>query len=45
MIDESEVLTPADPFFHIDKSNYEIPFVCGATGLGEAVEEFTKAQP
>ena len=37
MIDESEVLTPADPFFHIDKSNYEIPFVCGATGLGEAV--------
>ena len=37
MIDESEVLTPADPYFHIDKSAYEIPFVCGATNLGEAV--------
>ena len=37
MIDESEVLTPADPFFHINKADYEIPFVCGATGLGEAV--------
>ena len=37
MVDESEVLTPADPFFHINKSDYSIPFVCGATGLGEAV--------
>ncbi len=37
MVDESEVLTPADPFFHIDKKSYEIPFVCGATELGEAV--------
>ena len=37
MIDESEVLTPADPFFHIDKNSYDIPFVCGATELGEAV--------
>ena len=37
MVDESEVLTPADPFFHIDKKAYEIPFVCGATELGEAV--------
>ena len=37
MIDESEVLTPADPFFHINKKDYEIPFVCGATELGEAV--------
>ncbi len=37
MVDESEVLTPADPFFHIDKSSHDIPFVCGATGLGEAV--------
>ena len=36
MIDESEVLTPADPYFHINKHEYEIPFVCGATGLGEA---------
>ncbi|MAY04944.1 MAG: pyridoxal 5'-phosphate synthase lyase subunit PdxS [Euryarchaeota archaeon] len=37
MVDESEVLTPADPFFHINKKTYEIPFVCGATELGEAV--------
>lgn len=37
MVDESEVLTPADPFFHINKKNYDIPFVCGATELGEAV--------
>ena len=37
MVDESEVLTPADPFFHINKNDYSIPFVCGATVLGEAV--------
>ena len=37
MVDESEVLTPADPFFHINKRDYDIPFVCGATELGEAV--------
>ena len=37
MVDESEVLTPADPFFHINKKAYDIPFVCGATELGEAV--------
>ena len=37
MIDESEVLTPADPYYHIDKRAYEIPYVCGATNLGEAV--------
>ncbi|PSG98153.1 pyridoxal 5'-phosphate synthase lyase subunit PdxS [Thermoplasmatales archaeon SW_10_69_26] len=37
MIDESEVLTPADPFFHIDKQDFDVPFVCGATNLGEAV--------
>lgn len=37
MVDESEVLTPADPYFHINKNAYSIPFVCGATGLGEAV--------
>ncbi|MDX1610803.1 MAG: pyridoxal 5'-phosphate synthase lyase subunit PdxS [Candidatus Thermoplasmatota archaeon] len=37
MIDESEVLTPADPFFHSLKSDYDVPFVCGATNLGEAV--------
>jgi pyridoxal 5'-phosphate synthase pdxS subunit len=36
MIDESEVLTPADPFHHVDKSGFKVPFVCGATNLGEA---------
>ena len=36
-IDESEVLTPADPFYHIDKSQFKAPFVCGATDLGEAL--------
>jgi pyridoxal 5'-phosphate synthase pdxS subunit len=37
MIDESEVLTPADAFFHIYKKNFVVPFVCGARSLGEAV--------
>ena len=37
MIDESEVLTPADPFYHIPKGDFTIPFVCGCTSLGEAV--------
>ncbi len=37
MVDESEVLTPADPFYHINKNNFTIPFVCGCTNLGEAV--------
>lgn len=36
-IDESEVLTPADNKYHIDKSNFKIPFVCGARNLGEAL--------
>lgn len=36
MIDESEVLTPADNFFHIDKRKFKVPFVCGARSLGEA---------
>ena len=36
-IDESEVLTPADEQHHIDKHGFEIPFVCGATNLGEAL--------
>jgi pyridoxal 5'-phosphate synthase pdxS subunit len=37
MVDESEVLTPADPFYHIDKRKFKIPFVCGCRNLGEAV--------
>ena len=36
-IDESEVLTPADESNHIDKLAFEVPFVCGATNLGEAL--------
>ncbi len=41
-IDESEVLTPADPFDHIDKSPFTIPFVCGATNLGEALRRINE---
>ncbi|MDD1658493.1 MAG: pyridoxal 5'-phosphate synthase lyase subunit PdxS, partial [Methanomicrobiales archaeon] len=37
MIDESEVLTPADEQFHIDKTKFTVPFVCGARDLGEAL--------
>lgn len=37
MIDESEVLTPADPFYHVDKKKFSVPFVCGARDLGEAL--------
>ena len=36
-IDESEVLTPADNAFHVDKHNFKVPFVCGARNLGEAL--------
>src|SRR3990167_10856617 len=36
-IDESEVLTPADHAHHVDKSAFKVPFVCGATNLGEAL--------
>lgn len=36
-IDESEVLTPADEVFHIDKSQFTVPFVCGAKDIGEAL--------
>ena len=36
-IDESEVLTPADENYHIDKMNFKVPFVCGARNLGEAL--------
>jgi len=37
MIDESEVLTPADEEYHIDKKLFKVPFVCGARNLGEAL--------
>ena len=36
-IDESEVLTPADDEYHINKHEFKVPFVCGATNLGEAI--------
>jgi len=36
-IDESEVLTPADDRYHVNKWNFKVPFVCGATNLGEAL--------
>ena len=36
-IDESEVLTPADNIYHIDKEKFKVPFVCGARNLGEAL--------
>lgn len=36
-IDESEVLTPADELYHIDKNKFKVPFVCGARNLGEAL--------
>lgn len=41
-IDESEVLTPADPFHHIDKQPFKTPFVCGATNLGEALRRINE---
>ena len=36
-IDESEVLTPADEEYHVDKTKFKVPFVCGARNLGEAL--------
>jgi pyridoxal 5'-phosphate synthase pdxS subunit len=41
-IDESEVLTPADPHLHVDKHGYKTPFVCGATDLGEALRRINE---
>ena len=41
-IDESEVLTPADEEFHIDKIDYKVPFVCGARDLGEALRRINE---
>jgi pyridoxal 5'-phosphate synthase pdxS subunit len=41
-IDESEVLTPADESHHIDKRQFTVPFVCGATNLGEALRRINE---
>merc|ERR1712083_1265000 len=42
MIDESEVLTPADDQFHINKWKFKVPFVCGARNLGEALRRIAE---
>jgi len=42
MIDESEVLSPADDTYHIDKSQFRVPFVCGARTLGEALRRIAE---
>lgn len=41
-IDESEVLSPADNVYHIDKTQFEVPFVCGAKNLGEALRRIAE---
>ena len=41
-IDESEVLSPADDVYHIDKTNFKVPFVCGARDLGEALRRIAE---
>lgn len=41
-IDESEVLSPADDVFHIDKTRFKVPFVCGARDLGEALRRIAE---
>ena len=41
-IDESEVLSPADDVYHIDKTQFDVPFVCGARDLGEALRRVTE---
>ncbi|MDW7732135.1 MAG: pyridoxal 5'-phosphate synthase lyase subunit PdxS [Methanolobus sp.] len=42
MVDESEVLTPADNKYHIDKTDFTVPFVCGARNLGEALRRINE---
>lgn len=41
-IDESEVLSPADNVYHIDKTKFDVPFVCGAKNLGEALRRISE---
>ena len=43
-VDESEVLTPADEAHHIDKYAFDVPFVCGATNLGEALRRISRGR-
>ncbi len=42
MVDESEVLTPADEEFHVDKHRFKVPFVCGSRDLGEALRRINE---
>jgi pyridoxal 5'-phosphate synthase pdxS subunit len=42
-IDESEVLSPADDVYHIDKTKFDVPFVCGARNLGEALRRIAES--
>ncbi len=44
MIDESEVLTPADKEKHVDKNKFKVPFVCGSRDLGEALRRIEEVQ-
>ena len=41
-IDESEVLTPADDMYHINKHDFKVPFVCGARNIGEALRRISE---
>lgn len=41
-IDESEVLSPADDVYHVDKTKFKVPFVCGARDLGEALRRISE---
>ena len=41
-IDESEVLTPADPTDHLNKHDFSVPFVCGCKNLGEALRRISE---
>lgn len=41
-IDESEVLTPADPIYHVEKHPFRVPFVCGCRNLGEALRRISE---
>lgn len=43
-IDESEVLSPADDVYHIDKTKFKVPFVCGARDLGEALRRIARGR-
>lgn len=41
-VDESEVLTPADETYHVEKNDFKVPFVCGCRNLGEALRRISE---